>query len=142
MNKHFALLFISTLSIMNVAKAGTIWIKNENIPQSISYKGKNYKVDAIKVAFINEVSKKGLLYTFQPMQIPLYESVTKVLPKDNYTKIRLSLQLKQLPEITHVCAIDKDKQNPINDTTILHLGLSYETNGLECTLAYYENTDI
>ena len=131
-----------TFSNKNVANAVKIWIKNENIPESVTYKGKNHKVDAIKVAFIDEKSKKSSLFTYRTMEIHLYQSINTSLPKGNYDKISVSLQLKKSAELTHFCSLDKENPLFLNDKTTLHLGISYAENGLECTLAYYENTEV
>lgn len=140
--KSFSFLTIITFSVMNPANAAKILIKNENIPTYVTYKGQNHKVDAIKVAFINEKSKQSSLYTLSPMEIPLYQSITTTLPQGNYEKISVSLQLKKAVEVTHFCAVDHGKALSLNGKTILHLGISYEENGLECTLASYENPEV
>ena len=135
-------LFISTLCFMKDSTSAKIWIKNENISEFVTHKGTNYKVDALKVLFINEKGKKGPLYTLPLIELPLYQSIEKILPKDTYSKITVSLKLKKSADITHLCSIDKEHKISVSDKTTLHLGVSYEENGLECTLAYYEDPEM
>ncbi len=127
---------------MEVVSAGTIWIKNENIPELVAYQGNDHKVDTVKVLFISETGKDGPLYTLRPTQLPLYQSVKKTLSNDTYAKIGISVQLKKSANIAHFCYVDKETFIPVNDKTTVYLGLSHEDGGLQCTLRYSDKPEI